>query len=81
VRDVAAFREVEARGLVERRPDPADRRKLLIEVTPAGRRVVSELMERRHEWLATAIKRDLTPAEREMLAIAAELMQRIASSH
>ena len=72
---------LEGRGLVERRPDATDRRKLLIAVTPAGRRVVSELMGIRHEWLAEAIQRELTPAEREMLAIAAGLMQRIASSH
>jgi hypothetical protein len=35
----------------------------------------------RHEWLTSAIERDLTRAEREMLAIVAALMQRIASSH
>jgi DNA-binding MarR family transcriptional regulator len=72
---------LEGRGLVERRPDPGDRRKLLIEVTPGGRRIVSELMGIRHEWLTRAIERDLTRAERDMLAIVAALMQRIASSH
>lgn len=72
---------LEGRGLVERRPDATDRRKLLIGVTPAGRRIVSELMGVRHEWLAAAIEGELTTAEREMLAIAAGLMQRIASSH
>jgi DNA-binding MarR family transcriptional regulator len=72
---------LEGRSLVERRPDPTDRRKLLIEVTPDGRRIVSELMGIRHEWLAAAIQRDLTNAEREMLAIAAGLIQRMASSH
>jgi DNA-binding MarR family transcriptional regulator len=72
---------LEGRGLVERRPDPGDRRKLLIEVTPGGRRIVSELMGIRHEWLTRAIERDLTLAERDMLAIVAALMQRIASSH
>ena len=71
---------LERRGLVERRPDPADGRKLLIEVTPSGRRTVNELMGLRHEWLAGSIERDLTPAEKEMLAIAAALMDRIASS-
>jgi DNA-binding MarR family transcriptional regulator len=71
---------LEGRGLVERRPDPADRRKRLIEVSPDGRSIVSELMGIRHEWLSGAIQRDLTPAEQEMLAIAAGLMQRIASS-
>jgi DNA-binding MarR family transcriptional regulator len=72
---------LEDRGLVGRRPDPGDRRKPLVEVTPAGRRIVTELIGIPHEWLAAAIERDLTPAEREMLAIAARLMQRIASSH
>jgi DNA-binding MarR family transcriptional regulator len=65
---------------VERRADPADGRKLLIQVTTSGRRVVSELMGLRHQWLAGAIERDLSPAEQEMLAIAATLMERIASS-
>jgi len=71
---------LEARGFVERRADPADRRKVLIEVTPSGRRVVSELMSLRHRWLAEAIEHELSPAEQEMLAIAAMLMERIASS-
>ncbi len=73
-------RRLEKRGLVERRPDPADRRKLLIEVTPRGRRMVSELIGLRHQWLAAAIERDLTAAEKEMLAIAAGLMERVASA-
>jgi DNA-binding MarR family transcriptional regulator len=71
---------LERRGLVERRSDPDDGRKLLIEATPSGRGIVSELMGLRHEWLAGSIERDLSPAEREMLAIAAGLMDRIASS-
>ena len=70
---------LERRGLVERRPDPADGRKLLIEATPTGRRMVSGLMGLRHEWLAAAIERNLTSAEREMLAIAARLMECVAA--
>jgi DNA-binding MarR family transcriptional regulator len=34
---------VEARGLVSRETDPADRRRRLIELTRAGRRIVAEL--------------------------------------
>jgi DNA-binding MarR family transcriptional regulator len=71
---------LERRGLVDRHPDPADGRKLLIEVTTAGRRVVSELMGLRHEWLAGAVERCLSPAEQEMLAIAATLMERLAKA-
>jgi DNA-binding MarR family transcriptional regulator len=71
---------LEGRGFVERRADPADGRKLLIEATPLGRRVVSALMGLRHQWLAAAIDRDLSAAEQEMLAIAAALIERIAAS-
>ena len=71
---------LEGREFVERRADPADGRKVLIEITPTGRRVVSDLMGLRHKWLAAEIERDLSPAEQEMLAIAATLMERIASS-
>jgi DNA-binding MarR family transcriptional regulator len=71
---------LEARGFVKRRPDPADGRKLLIEATPAGRRVVADLLRRRHEWLAGAIERELAPAEQETLATAATLIGRISAS-
>jgi DNA-binding MarR family transcriptional regulator len=36
---------LEAAGLVQRRPDPQDRRSVLVDVTPAGR----ELLERMHQ--------------------------------
>jgi DNA-binding MarR family transcriptional regulator len=71
---------LESRGYVRRRVDPSDRRKLLIEATPAGRRIVDELMAIRHEWLAAAIDETLSPAERDILAVAAGLMERVALS-
>jgi DNA-binding MarR family transcriptional regulator len=71
---------LEDREYVKRRPDPADRRKQLIEATPDGRRVVAALMRLRHEWLAAAIGRELAPAEQETLASAAALIDRVASS-
>jgi DNA-binding MarR family transcriptional regulator len=71
---------LESRGLVRRRADPSDRRRLPIEATARGRRVVRDLTGLRHRWLSGAIERDLTLAEKEMLAIAAGLMERIASS-
>ena len=71
---------LEDRGFVKRRPDPSDGRKLLIDATPNGRRVVSEMLGLRHQWLSAAIERDLSPAEQEMLTIAAAIIERIASS-
>lgn len=72
--------QLASRGLVERRPDPQDGRKLLIEATPAGRRVVDDITARRHDWLASAIDDALSPAEREMLSVAAGLLERVAAS-
>jgi DNA-binding MarR family transcriptional regulator len=68
------------RGLVERRPDPEDARKLLFEATDRGRRVVGDLVGMRHDWLAKAIDQDLTAPEQDILAVAARIMERLAAS-
>jgi DNA-binding MarR family transcriptional regulator len=58
---------LEAAGLVARRPDPGDRRGLLIELTPAGRQLidasVADHVAGEHRLLAA-----LSPAERDQLA-------------
>jgi len=40
---------MEERGLVGRRDDPADRRVVLVELTPAGRRLIGEMESERQE--------------------------------
>ena len=72
--------QLAARGLIERRADPQDGRKLLIDATPAGRRIVDDITARRHDWLAGAIDDALSPAERKMLLVAAELLERVAAA-
>jgi DNA-binding MarR family transcriptional regulator len=58
---------LESAGLIVRRPDPGDRRGLLIELTPAGRRLadaaVTDHVANEHRQLQA-----LTPAERDQLA-------------
>jgi DNA-binding MarR family transcriptional regulator len=65
-------------GLVSRAPDPGDKRRALIELTPAGREALAADRRRRDDWLAGAIERDLTARERRVLGEAAELLARIA---
>jgi len=67
---------VEAR-MVGRAPDPADRRRILIDLTDEGRTALAAERARREGWMAGAIERDLTPREREVLAEAVQLLGRM----
>ncbi len=70
--------ELEAQGLIERRPDPADGRRALIELTDAGRAELREDRGRREGWLAEAIEESFSEEERETLEEAVRLMARLA---
>ena len=69
---------LEQAGLISRRPDPGDGRRVVLELTPAGREALAADRRRREGWLADAIARDLTAAERRVLAEAAALLRRLA---
>jgi DNA-binding MarR family transcriptional regulator len=71
---------LQAGGLVSRAPDPGDRRRVLIALTPAGREALAVDRRRREGWLADAIRGDLSPKEQRALADAAVLLARIAES-
>ena len=75
-RTVAALAEL---GLVTRTEHPVDRRQVLVALTEAGTATVRETRRRRDAWLARRLA-DLTPAERDVLARAAEILRRIADS-
>jgi len=70
--------ELEADGLVTRRPDPTDRRQLLVELTDAGNATLADERRHREGWLARAIAEDLSPAERRSLEAALEPLRRLA---
>jgi DNA-binding MarR family transcriptional regulator len=72
---VAALEEA---GLVARTPDPDDRRRVAIDLTPAGRQVLAEDRAQRVGWLAEAIRTDLNARERKLLAEATALLARLA---
>jgi len=72
--------ELEADGLVSRRPDPDDRRKALVELTDEGRRVLGLERRQREGWLAEAISQSFSPSEQEVLLRATVLLRRLAES-
>ena len=70
--------EMEAEGYVERRPDPGDRRRALVDFTPAGRAALEEDRRRRVGWLASAID-ELPAADQAALARATDILRRLAA--
>src|SRR4051812_36546488 len=69
--------ELEAQGLVSRRPDQADGRRTLLELTDAGRLILAEDRRRREGWLTQAIDESFSPEEQEVLARAVPLLARL----
>jgi DNA-binding MarR family transcriptional regulator len=70
--------ELESQGLIARRPDPADGRSALLELTEAGRAELREDRGRREGWLAEAIEDNFSDEEREALDEAVRLLRRLA---
>ena len=71
--------ELEADGLVARRPDPADGRRALVELTEHGHSTLAADRRQREGWLAQAIA-ELSAEEQAVLRQAAVLLGRLAES-
>ena len=76
----ATLAALEARGLVERRPDPRDGRRVVLSVTKAGRDVLLDKRNARAEQLARALAAGFTPAELRQLMAAVPLLERLAQT-
>ncbi|PRY62034.1 MarR family winged helix-turn-helix transcriptional regulator [Glycomyces artemisiae] len=74
---VPTLAALQERGLIERRPDPSDGRRQLISLSPTGRTMFQGAQLEGDEWLGTAIRDRLTPAERTTLAEALKLLERL----
>jgi DNA-binding MarR family transcriptional regulator len=71
---------LERQHLIIRQLDGRDARRSLLALTEAGLQALTVDMRQRDDWLADAMARELTRAERELLRLAGELMERLAES-
>src|SRR6476469_7464918 len=69
---------LEADGLATRTADPADARRQRLELTESGVTMLTEGARGRDDWLARAMVLELSPVERRVLVLAADLMDRLA---
>jgi DNA-binding MarR family transcriptional regulator len=74
---VATVNELAERGMVERTPDPTDRRRNLVAITPAGRR----LLRRLDRLLAGVQEEFLSPLSAKERAQLVRLLTRIVGHH
>jgi DNA-binding MarR family transcriptional regulator len=76
----ATLAALEARGLIERAPDPDDGRRAVMSITDAGLELLRSRRHAKVQQLARALATEFTPAERDRLAAIAPLLERLAQS-
>jgi DNA-binding MarR family transcriptional regulator len=72
--------DLEAAGLVSRRPDLTDRRRAFIELTAAGLELLQTTRAGRESWLTEVLEREFDRRERALLHDALVLLGRIADA-
>jgi DNA-binding MarR family transcriptional regulator len=69
--------ELEADGLIRRRPDERDGRRTMVELTDDGRTALQQERALREGWLAQSLANGFTAHEREVLGRAVALLERL----
>ena len=66
-------------GFIQRKPDPGDGRKVLLDLTPLGRATLAELRAEGEHWVSDALAAGFTADERAELSRGIELLARLAA--
>jgi DNA-binding MarR family transcriptional regulator len=76
----ATIAALEERGLVQRTPDPADGRRMILSPTEAGAATLRSRRNAKTELMAAALDAEFSAEELERLRAAAPLVERLAQS-
>jgi DNA-binding MarR family transcriptional regulator len=71
--------DLEAEGMVERNPDPDDRRRALVSLTDAGQARINADRAAREGWLVKALE-ELPDSDRETIERSVEILSRLADA-
>lgn len=74
-----AVAPLEAAGMIEGAPDPADGRRTILSLTDACRAALAQGRSVRQDWLSRTIRARLSAAEQQQLADAMALLERLAA--
>lgn len=72
--------KMEQQGVITRTPAKDDKRKVYVALTTAGKKMVEQTKYDRDEWLKNTIEASLTVKERELLAKALPILNKISDS-
>ncbi len=72
--------DLEEQGRIVRSPSRRDGRSHDVDITKAGHEALREHVTDGNAWLAAALRQTLTPAERDLVRIAAGLLQQLAAA-
>ncbi len=75
-----SINELESRGLLSRRPDDADRRRQLIELTGEGSELLLRDRAQRDAWLQDTMRGHLSELEFNLLMLTAPVLRKLADA-
>ena len=75
-----SLNELESRELIARRPDEADRRRQLVEITDDGAALLAADRAERDAWLHQTMRDNLSELECELLMLVAPILRKLAES-
>ncbi|OKH74411.1 MarR family transcriptional regulator [Mycobacterium sp. SWH-M1] len=75
-----SLNELESRALIARRPDAADRRRQLVEITPDGSVLLDADRAERDAWLHATMRERLSTLEFDLLMLVAPILRKLADA-
>jgi DNA-binding MarR family transcriptional regulator len=71
------LKKMEAQGIIQRTPSNDDKRKVLVSLTPLGKKMIEKAKYDKDEWLRSVIQKALTDSDRAILEKALPVLMKL----